>query len=598
MFARSLFELFKSRLSRPTSRRSRRAAGRRLVPQAMLLEVLEDRRLLTFNLAVNYAAGTNPQAIVSADFNNDTVQDLAVANYDSGNVSVLLGNADGTFQPAQNSATGAYPRSLAVGDLNADGKLDLVTTSGGIQISVLRGNGDGTFQPAQNTNLNYETSSLAVGDLNADGKLDLVATSNEFTCTSSGYYGCYDGFWTGHVNVLLGHGGGAFTAPITSNLAAGSYLTGVATGKFNADGFPDVAVTDSNNNTLSVLINDQSWPPLPPPTVSINDVTVTEGNTGSVNATFTLSLSYAHDVAVTVYYATANVTATADSDYTATSGNVIFAIGETTKPITVAVTGDRLAEPTENFFVNLSAPNNATIGDGQGIGTVLDDEPRISINDVTVTEGNTGTVNATFKVTLSAAYDEDVIVPFTTTNGSATAGDYTTTSGTVTIAVGLTSNNFTVAVIGDRIAEPTENFFVNLSAPSNAAITDGQGAGTILDNEPRISINNVSKLEGNGKGTTLFVFTVTLSAAYDQAVTVNYATADGTATTANRDYQAKTGTLTFAPGVTSMTITIAVYRDKTVESNETFFVDLSGPSLNALFTNMRGIGTILDDDRR
>src|SRR5205823_3182524 len=121
---------------------------------------------------------------------------------------------------------------------------------------------------------------------------------------------------------------------------------------------------------------------------------------------------------------------------------------------------------------------------GQGVGTILDDEPRISINDKTVTEANTGTnVNATFTVTLSVLYDVDVIIPYTTADGWAiAASDYTATSGNVTIAAGSLSNTFTVLVTGDRIAEPTENFFVNLSAPTNAAITRGQGVGTILDN--------------------------------------------------------------------------------------------------------------------
>ena len=353
--------------------------------------------------------------------------------------------------------------------------------------------------------------------------------------------------------------------------------------------------TIADGQGIGTILDDE-------PRISINDVTVTEGNTGTTSETFSVSLSYAYNQAITVHYQTADESATAGSDYTAASGDVIFAAGETSKTIPVAVIGDRSAEPTETFAVNLTT-SDAFIADGQGVGTILDDEPRISINDVTVTEGNTGTVNATFTVTLSVAYDEAVIVPYTTANGSATAGsDYTAKSGNVTIAAGITSNTFTVLVTGDRLAEPTENFLVNLSAPTNAALTDGQGAGTILDNEPRISINNVSKLEGNGSGkgnnTTSFVFTVTLSAAYDQAVTVNYATADGTATTADHDYQAKSGTLTFLPGETTKTITIAVYRDNKVESNETFFVDLSSPSSNALFTNTRGIGTILDDDRK
>jgi len=127
-------------------------------------------------------------------------------------------------------------------------------------------------------------------------------------------------------------------------------------------------------------------------------------------------------------------------------------------------------------------------------------------------------------------------------------------------------------------------------------MTDGQGVGTIVDDEPRISISDVTKAEGKKGQTTLFTFTVTLSAAYDQAVTMSYRTVNGTATTGDNDYVAKTGTLTFAPGQTTKTITIEVKGDSKKEANETFYLDLFGNSGNSLFTKSRGVGTILNDD--
>ena len=124
----------------------------------------------------------------------------------------------------------------------------------------------------------------------------------------------------------------------------------------------------------------------------------------------------------------------------------------------------------------------------------------------------------------------------------------------------------------------------------------GHGLGTILDDKPRISISDVTKKEGNRNQTTLFTFTVTLSAAYDQAVTMSYRTLDGTATTSDSDYVAKTGTLTFNPGETTKTITIVVNGDSKKEADETFFLDLFGNSSNSMFTKSRGLGTILNDD--
>jgi hypothetical protein len=223
--------------------------------------------------------------------------------------------------------------------------------------------------------------------------------------------------------------------------------------------------------------------------------------------------------------------------------------------------------------------------------------PRLQIGDVILTEGNAGTASATFTVTLSATSTQTVSVAYTTGNDTATAGsDYQAASGTLTFAPGQTSKTITVLVNGDRLPEPNETFVVNLSRPTNAVISDGQGIGTILDDEPRISISDVSKSEGKKNQTTQFTFTVTLSAAYDQPVTMSFQTVNGTATTSDGDYVAESGTLTFKPGETSKTITVEVKGDSKQEANESFYLDLSDLSSNALFTRKRGTGTILNDD--
>jgi uncharacterized repeat protein (TIGR01451 family) len=142
---------------------------------------------------------------------------------------------------------------------------------------------------------------------------------------------------------------------------------------------------------------------------------------------------------------------------------------------------------------------------------------------------------------------------------------------------------------------------VNLSAPTNATVTTATGTGTILNDDamPTLAINSVTQNEGNS-GTTPFIFTVTLSGQTALTTTVNYATADGTATTAavgpgNPDYSATSGTLTFAPGVTTQTITVMVNGDTVFESDETFTVNLSAPT-NAAITTTTGTGTIVNDD--
>jgi hypothetical protein len=221
----------------------------------------------------------------------------------------------------------------------------------------------------------------------------------------------------------------------------------------------------------------------------------------------------------------------------------------------------------------------------------------MSIGDASITEGNSGTKSLTFTVVLSATSSQPVTVTYATANGTATAGsDYQSASGTLTFNPGETTRTITVPVNGDRLHEANETFFVNLSNATNATIADGQGVGTIVDDEPRVSISDVSKAEGKRGKTTLFTFTVSLSAAYDQPVTMSFRTVNGTATTSDNDYIAKSGTLTFAPGETTKTVTITVKGDSKKESNETFYLDLSGLSSNAIFTKSRGVGTILNDD--
>ncbi|BAY60356.1 polymorphic membrane protein [Calothrix brevissima NIES-22] len=219
------------------------------------------------------------------------------------------------------------------------------------------------------------------------------------------------------------------------------------------------------------------------PSLSIKDISVTEGNTGTTNATFTVTLSAASTSAVTVNYATANGTATAGSDYTATTGTLTFNPGVTSKTLNVAVTGDTTFEPNETFFVNLSNAANATIADNQAVGTITNDDanlPNLSINDITVVEGQTS--QAVLTVTLSSASSQPVTVKYTTAPGTATANaDYTTSSGTLTFAANTTTAKITVPILNDNLSEANETFQVNLSSPTNANLQKASGTVTITD---------------------------------------------------------------------------------------------------------------------
>ncbi len=395
----------------------------------------------------------------------------------------------------------------------------------------------------------------------------------------------------GTVTCALGTLAGSATTTVTIVVSADTVGTAVNQASVSS------GTTDPNtsNNTASTSV------PVVP-TISIGDTTVTEGNSGTTTAQFTVSLSAGSSSSVTVAYATANGTATAGTDYVAKSGTLTFTSGVVQQTVTVTVNGDTTVEPGETFVVNLTSPTNAILSDAQGQGTITNDDsaplPTLAIGDVTVTEGNSGTVNARFTVTLSAASASAVTVAYATADGTAgTGSDYVAKSGTLTFAAGTTQQLVDVTVNGDTTVESNETFFVNLSGPSGATIADGQGQGTITNDDSApvgsLTVGDVSVTEGNS-GTVNARFTVTLSGASSSAITVAYATANGTAT-AGTDYVAKSGTLTFAAGTTQQFVDVAVNGDTTVESNETFFVNLSSPS-GATIADGQGQGTIVNDD--
>jgi uncharacterized repeat protein (TIGR01451 family) len=346
-----------------------------------------------------------------------------------------------------------------------------------------------------------------------------------------------------------------------------------------------------------------------PPNLTINDVTVTEGNGGTTNATFTVSLSApAPSTDITFDIATQNNTATtANSDYVAkTLTGQIIPAGEQTYTFTVVVNGDVAIENDETFLVNVTNVSGATLLDGQGVGKIQNDDfPTLSINDVSLTEGNVGTKLFTFTVSLSAvAPTGGVTFDIATADGTAQDGnpvgednDYVARSLTAqTIPAGSQTYTFSVTVNGDVVIENDETFLVNVTNVSGATVTDGQGLATIQnDDNPALSIDDVTVTEGDS-GTKTAIFTVTLSPSSNQIVTVNYATANGTAI-APGDYQTTSGMLTFNPGETTKPINVLVNGDTANEAIcETFFVNLSVPTGGATISDPQGQGSITDND--
>ena len=239
-----------------------------------------------------------------------------------------------------------------------------------------------------------------------------------------------------------------------------------------------------------------------PPSMSIGDVTVTEGTgPGTTNAVFTVTLSAASGQAVSAAYATSNGTATQPADYTQTTGTVSFSAGQTTRTISVPVTRDSFDEVNENFSVTLSSPVNATLTpiNATGDATINDDDELSA--PLTVSVADTSAIeqldpDAVFTVSLSEPSSGPVTVHYATTDGTAAQpGDYAETSGTLTFTPGQTTKTVTVPVADDALDEPAETFSLDLDSPTGATIAgDGSALATVADDDlpPGISVGDAT----------------------------------------------------------------------------------------------------------
>jgi uncharacterized repeat protein (TIGR01451 family) len=377
--------------------------------------------------------------------------------------------------------------------------------------------------------------------------------------------------------------------------------------------------TDTNDNAADFLISApfprNASSPLnncsagTPPNLAVNDVTVTEGNSGTTALAFTVSLSApAPATDITFDIATHDNTATtASGDYVARSlTNQLLPAGQTSYTFTVNLNGDLASEPDESFFVNLTNVSGATVAKAQGVGTIRNDDfPSLTIDDVALAEGNSGSKLFTFTVGLSTNAPGPVTFDIATQDNSATVADNDYVArglSSQTIPAGNSTYTFDVSVNGDTTLETNETFLVNVTNVSGATVADGVGAGTIQnDDSPALSVSDVSQSEGNS-GTTAFSFTVTSSLpAPPGGITFDIATADGTAhdqvpATEDHDYVLRSLTAQTIPaGDTSYTFAVTVNGDTLVETNETFFVNLTNVT-NASLADGQGQGTILNDD--
>ncbi len=239
---------------------------------------------------------------------------------------------------------------------------------------------------------------------------------------------------------------------------------------------------------VGIIANDDDSP-----VFSIDDASLPEDDAGTTDLVFRVWLSKPSGQEITIDYDTVDNLATSkgsDADYQSTRGTLTFPKGETEQFISVSIYDDEIPEADETFFIDLSNPIDAVIGDGRGVGTIVDNEETpilISIDNVSQAEGHAGDTEFVFTVSLSEVSSNDVSVDFATTDDTATTKgknkDYQRAHGTLTIVAGETSQTISVVINGDVLSETDETFFVELSRAINASIVDNQGVATILDDE-------------------------------------------------------------------------------------------------------------------
>ena len=559
----------------------------------------------------SYFVGGQPSVVKTGDFNDDNKVDLVVLLTGSNGLYLLLGDGSGaftvhSFTPLQGTT---FFSDVAIGDFNADGKSDLAVSGGGAAnfVRILTGNGAGVFPSFTDVPTSGTPGSIVVRDLNGDSKPDIAVTNyvsspkasyvtvsfndapsgflpgTDYPTDGAGILGVGDfnndskpdlvvssgaiqvGSSLDGIALLTNKGNGDFNAPVS--ISAGTTSAHLAVSDFNNDGKDDVMVSQFASSSVGLLLNDVT---ISQPCLSVNDVTVTEPDSGTVDAVFTVTLSAASAQTVRVNYfvipafsspgSPPNSLATKGADYEDVPGTLTFLPGQTTQTLSVPVKGDLTDEFDELFRVALTTPVNANISAGRGLGTILDNDapPIITINDVAVAEGTQVLSTVSFTVSLSNASEKPISVQYATAPNTATANvDYATVSGTVDFAAGQVSKTISVVLIQDNTFEPDETFFVNLSNPTNATIADGQGQGTINNDDPQpgITIGTSFRTEGASGTSGNAAFEVKLSNPSYQTITVSFATADGTAS-AGSDYVATSGTVTFNPGETTKSISV------------------------------------------
>jgi hypothetical protein len=447
----------------------------------------------------------------------------------------------------------------------------------------------------------FGSSVSSAGDINADGFDEIIVGAPEGSDIGSG--ASYVVFGTDQpfpaavdVTAFDGRTGFQIRGAAQGDLF-GSAVSDL--GDIDHDGFDDLLVgapgagIEGDARGAAYVIPGRSSVP----EVHIGNGEAIEGDILTNAVAFEVHLDGPSTQPVLVTLAATGGTAAAGTDFLPPLSGLLvaFAPGEIAKTVNIEVIGDLSIETDETFFLQAIAATNATIAADLGVGTILNDDTAVRISDARAAEGDTGSAPLTFLLSLEQPSILPVSVNVTSADRTATAAvDYAPVATTIVFAPGETTRSVAVSLMGDAIVEDDESFALLLSGPVNAVIADGEAVGTIVNDETLVRVSGVTVAEGDN-GPTEVLFPVTLSVAHREIVSVDYVVSPGSALAGSDYVAAASGTLLFAPGETSQTISVSIVGDVLPESDETFSITLT-VATNASIDVPTATGLIQNDD--
>ena len=549
--------------------------------------VQESAQTATFKIELSHPSSRD------ISFRFGTADDTAVAGSDysatTGSASIIAGTTETTLTvPIQQDIADELDESFSVvlSDMNpSDGATfarssatgTITDDDGTPSISIQ----DATVQEsAQTATFKIELSHPSSRDISFR-----FGTADDTAVAGSDYSAT-----TGSASIIAGTTETTLTVPIQQDIADElDESFSVVLSDMN----PSDGATFARSSATGTITDDDGTP-----SISIQDATVQES---AQTATFKIELSHPSSRDISFRFGTADDTAVAGSDYSATTGSASIIAGTTEATLTVPIQQDIVDELDESFSVVLSDMNpsdGATFARGMAIGTITDDDetPELTVSDVSISESGE---TATFTVTLSGPSSREIDVSFSTKKGTALPGiDYVATSGDHTIPALQTTTKIAVPILQDDIDEPNEEFMVSFRRVmpyGSASIADSQGEATIVDDDetPKLHVNDVVVSESDGTAT----FEMYLIGMSSKSISFEYTAMEGTAI-AGSDYQHTSGSMTIEPGETSVSIPVNILQDSISEQRETFELLLrnTSPINSVILSDSRATATIIDDE--